>query len=99
MPKPPELDKIIHQPVRTSIMSYLISTLSATDFNTLLEELELTKGNLSSHITILEKAGYIKVNKKFIGKVPNTSYEVTAQGRKAFDKYVQALEAIVKKAK
>jgi DNA-binding HxlR family transcriptional regulator len=68
------------------------------DFNSLKQMLDITDGNLASHIAVLEKSKYIKVNKTFIGKKPNTSYSVTAAGRKAFNEHLDALEQLIKKS-
>ncbi len=75
-------------------MSVLIVNESM-DFNSLKSLLGLTDGNLASHISTLEKSKYIKVNKIFIGKKPNTSYSVTALGRKAFKEHLDALENLI----
>ena len=66
-------------------------------FNRLKELLEVTDGNLASHIKALEKAEYLKVEKSFIGRKPNTSYKATRKGKTAFRKHIEALEAIIKK--
>lgn len=66
------------------------------DFNTLKETLDLTDGNLASHLTALEKSEYIEVRKSFIGKKPNTSYGATKEGRKAFKDHLDALEFLIK---
>ena len=75
-------------------MSVLIVNESI-DFNSLKNLLGLTDGNLASHVAALEKSRYIKVNKTFIGKKPNTSYSVTALGRKAFKEHLDALEKLI----
>ena len=66
------------------------------DFVSLKEQLQVTDGNIASHITALEKMAYIKVEKKFIGKKPNTTYSVTAQGKKAFKEHINALEKLIR---
>jgi len=66
------------------------------DFLTLKEMLQVTDGNIASHITALEKLQYIEVKKQFIGKKPNTSYSVTNNGRKAFTEHLDALEKLIK---
>ena len=66
------------------------------DFTRLKELLDVTDGNLASHIRALEEAGYIFVNKQFIGRKPNTSYIITRSGRKAFQEHIQVLEKIIK---
>ena len=65
------------------------------DFNSLKKLLSVTDGNLASHISALEKCKYIKVNKTFIGKKPNTSYSATAWGRKEFKEHLDALEKLI----
>ena len=66
------------------------------DFVTLKEQLQVTDGNIASHITALEKLSYIKVEKKFIGKKPNTTYTATSQGKKAFKEHINALEKLIR---
>lgn len=68
------------------------------DFNSLKQILDITDGNLASHISALEKSQYIKINKTFIGKKPNTSYSVSPRGRKAFNEHLDALEQLIKKS-
>lgn len=67
------------------------------EFKVLKEELQLTDGNLASHLKALEKLEYIEVEKKFIGRKPNTSYKATQTGKQAFRLHIQALEALIKK--
>lgn len=69
------------------------------DFNMLKELLGATDGNLASHTKALEKAEYIKVEKQFIGRKPNTRYSTTTLGKAAFKKHIEALEAIINKQK
>ena len=66
------------------------------DFNTLKELLDLTDGNLSSHISSLEKVAFIETKKQFLGKKPKTSYRVTQNGRFEFKKHIDALERMIK---
>ncbi len=80
------LDKLIHQPARLAIMAILYSCDSA-DFVYLQNATGLTKGNLSSHLSKLEKAGYIKISKGFKGKFPHTTCSLTEKGRRAFADY------------
>jgi DNA-binding PadR family transcriptional regulator len=68
----------------------------SVDFLTLKEMLQVTDGNIASHLTALEKHQYIEVKKQFIGKKPNTSYSVTNKGRKAFTEHLDALEKLIK---
>ena len=67
------------------------------NFNRLKELLDITDGNLASHIKALEKAAYISVEKSFVGRKPNTSYKATRIGKMAFKKHIEALEALIKK--
>ena len=89
------MNKLFESRVRLGLMSVLIVNQNL-DFNSLKELLDVTDGNLASHITALEKSRYIKVNKKFIGRKPNTSYSVTYAGRKAFNEHLDALEQLIK---
>lgn len=82
--------------IRLGIMSVLIVN-DNTDFNTLKENLDLSDGNLASHITALENEGYLQVKKQFIGKKPNTTYMATRQGKKAFNEHLDVLEKFLNK--
>lgn len=66
------------------------------EFSSLKEMLDITDGNLASHISALEKLEYIEVQKQFIGKKPNTTYSVTRAGKKAFNEHLDALEKLLK---
>jgi DNA-binding MarR family transcriptional regulator len=90
-----ELNKAFESRVRLGIMSILLVN-DSVDFNTLKEMLQVTDGNIASHITALEKLNYIEVRKQFIGKKPNTSYAVTSSGKKAFAEHLDALEKLIK---
>jgi len=89
------LNKAFESRVRLGIMSILMVN-DSIDFLTLKEMLQVTDGNIASHITALEKLQYIEVKKQFIGKKPNTSYSVTNNGRKAFTEHLDALEKLIK---
>ncbi|HEY6161217.1 MAG TPA: transcriptional regulator [Bacteroidia bacterium] len=91
-----QLNKSFESRIRLGIMSVLMVN-DWTDFNTLKEQLEVTDGNLASHIAALEKEGYISIRKQFLGKKPNTSFTVTKAGRKAFSDHLDALEALIKR--
>jgi DNA-binding MarR family transcriptional regulator len=80
------IDKIIHEPARFKLMAHLYVVESA-DFLFLMRQTDLSFGNLSSHMTKLEKAGYVRIKKEFLGKKPHTMLELTKKGRIAFDKY------------
>jgi DNA-binding HxlR family transcriptional regulator len=75
-------------------MSILMVNESA-DFNRLKELLEITDGNLASHLKTLEKEAYISVEKQFIGRKPNTQYSATKKGKEAFKKHIDALEKLL----
>ena len=83
--------------VRLGIMSLLVVN-EQVEFKYLKEMLELTDGNLASHIKALEKEKYIEVHKKFVARKPKTSYQITPQGKKAFEAHLNALEALIKKS-
>ena len=91
-----DLDPLLHSQLRLSIMSLLISVQEA-DFTFLQEKTEATSGNLSVQISKLEEAGYLKVNKTFKGKKPNTSCMITQEGIEAFEKYVETLQQYIGK--
>lgn len=88
------INKLFESKVRLGIMSMLLVN-DSVDFNSLKQHLDLTDGNLASHLTALEKSKYIKINKQFIGKKPNTTYSATAGGRKAFNEHLDALEQLI----
>lgn len=90
-----ELNKAFDHRIRLGIMSILVVN-DAADFKQLKEELGVTDGNLASHTKALEKAAYIRVEKSFIGRKPNTKYIATTQGKKAFTAHINALEKLLK---
>ncbi|NHF58142.1 transcriptional regulator [Flavobacteriaceae bacterium TP-CH-4] len=90
------INKAFDHRIRLGIMSILMVNDYA-DFNMLKELLEVTDGNLASHTKALEKEAYIKVEKQFIGRKPNTRYAATASGKKAFEKHIEALEKLIGK--
>ena len=92
------LNKAFESRIRIGIMSILMVN-DRVEFSVLKESLELTDGNLASHISALEKLKFIEVTKQFIGKKPNTSYIVTDTGKLAFNKHFDALENIIKMRK
>lgn len=92
-----ELNKAFESRIRLGIMSILLVN-DAVDFGALKDQLQLTDGNLASHLTALEKLQYIHITKQFIGKKPNTSYAVSDQGKKAFAAHIDALEKIIKQS-
>jgi DNA-binding MarR family transcriptional regulator len=94
----PDLDELIHQPVRLRIMSALtgLDSREQVDFSYLKEKLELTDGNLGAHLRALEDAGYLTVEKTFVERRPKTFVAASGAGRKAFAAHVAALQAILK---
>ena len=80
------IDKLIHEPARLNIMTHLYVVESA-DFLFMMRQTGLTFGNLSAHMSKLEKAGYIEIIKEFVGKKPHTMLKLTNKGRRAFDDY------------
>jgi len=93
-----QFDKAFENRVRLQIMSVLVANESY-DFNSLKELLQVTDGNLASHLKALDKEKYIMVNKSFIGRKPNTQYSATKTGREAFKKHLEALENLIKQQK
>ncbi|WP_075344150.1 winged helix-turn-helix domain-containing protein [Tenacibaculum agarivorans] len=89
------INKAFDHRIRLGIMSILVVNEYA-DFNTLKELLGATDGNLASHSKALEKVGFIRVEKQFIGRKPNTKYYATALGKEEFKKHVEALERLIK---
>lgn len=88
------VDRLIHEPARLLIVATL-SAVEEADFLFLLNATRLTKGNLSSHLSRLEEAGYVEIDKTFAGKIPRTLCRLTASGREALDQYRQQMKAIV----
>lgn len=88
------VDRLIHEPARLMIVAILYAVESA-DFIYLQRETELTKGNLSSHLSKLESAGYVEIEKTYRGKIPLTVCRLTDQGRQAFENYRKQLKNFV----
>lgn len=89
------LNAVIHERARLGIMSVLAARPAAT-FTELKSLLDLTDGNLSVHLRLLEKSGYVTVEKKFVDRKPQTAVRISKKGRIAFEHYVQTLEEIVR---
>ena len=92
------LNKVFESKIRLGIISVLAANGSA-DFATLKSLLELTDGNLASHTRNLEEAGYIRCEKKFVGRKPNTTYVITEEGREAFAAHIAALERFLQECR
>jgi DNA-binding MarR family transcriptional regulator len=89
------LNKIFDSRIRMGVMSILIVN-EEVSFNDLKKMLDVTDGNLASHMVNLEENGYVKVHKGFVGRKTNTTYSITRAGEKAFKDHIEALEAIIK---
>jgi DNA-binding transcriptional ArsR family regulator len=87
-----EVDRIIHEPARLVIVA-ILSVVESADFLYLLKETKLTKGNLSSHLSKLEEAGYVTIEKTFVGKITRTICRLTPDGREAFLAYREKIQA------
>ena len=94
-PLPVNLDRLIHERVRLGIVSALAVNRSLT-FNELKAMLKTTDGNLSVHARKLEEADYIVCTKSFDGRLPKTEYRLTAAGRKALERYLDHMEALIR---
>jgi DNA-binding transcriptional ArsR family regulator len=88
------VDRVIHEPARLLIVAILSAALES-DFLYLLRETGLTKGNLSAHLTKLEDAGYVEIEKGFRGKIPRTLCRLTDKGRLAFKEYREQMKRFV----
>jgi len=94
LPSLEDIDRLVHEPARLLIMVHLYVVESA-DFTFLMNQTGLTWGNLSSHITKLEEAEYVTIEKKFVGKKPQSIASLTAAGREAFDVYRQEMQNLL----
>ncbi|HLG02016.1 MAG TPA: transcriptional regulator [Bacteroidia bacterium] len=93
-----KFNKAFENRVRLGIMSVLMVNENV-EFTRLKTLLQVTDGNLASHLSALEKEGYVAVIKQFIDRKPNTSYAVTASGKKAFNEHLNALEKLLRSQK
>ena len=94
----PDFDRLIHEKTRLAIASALAVNDSLT-FNELKAILKTTDGNVSVHARKLEEAGYLSCRKSFEGRMPRTEYSLTAAGRRAFERYLGHMEALIKAAR
>jgi DNA-binding MarR family transcriptional regulator len=92
------LNKIFESRIRLGVMSILMVN-EEINFNDLKQMLEVTDGNLATHLVNLEENGFIKVHKGFIGRKTNTTYSITKSGEKAFNEHITALESMIKGVK
>ncbi len=89
-----DVDRLVHEPARLAVMS-LLYVVESADFVFLMNQTGLTWGNLSAHMSKLEEAGYLEVEKSFKGKRPNTAMRLTPAGRDAFRGYVQRMKQVL----
>lgn len=89
-----EIDRVIHEPARLIILAYLFVVESA-DFLFLERQTGLTRGNLSSHLSKLEAAGYVQIKKEFVEKTPHTLIRLSAEGREAFKIYKKSMKEVL----
>ncbi len=89
-----EIDRLVHEPARVAVMA-LLYVVDSADFIFLMNQTGLTWGNLSAHISKLEEAGYLEVQKTFKGKRPNTMLRLTPQGKEAFRDYVKKMKQVL----
>ena len=89
-----DIDRIIHEPARLMILA-LLYVVESGDFTFLMRQTGLTWGNLSSHLSKLEDAGYVEVEKEFVGKKPHTMLHLTGDGRLAFREYRQRMRQVL----
>ncbi len=93
--EPAQLDRLIHERIRLGIVSALAVNQSLT-FNELKQLLKTSDGNLSVHARKLEEAQYVRCTKSFAGRVPKTEYHLTAAGRRALERYLDHMEALIR---
>lgn len=86
-----EVDRIVHEPARLMILMVLY-TVESADFTFLVNATELTDGNASSHLSKLETAGYVRIEKGYAGKKPRTTLQLTEEGRRAVDEYSSTMQ-------
>ena len=89
-----DIDRLVHEPARLMILAILYVVESA-DFLFLMRQTGLTWGNLSSHLSKLEEAGYVEIEKEFVGKKPHTMLHLTDEGRRAFREYRHSMKQML----
>ena len=89
-----QIDRVIHEPARLLILAYL-SVVESADFLFLMNQTALTRGNLSSHLSKLEAAGYVEIKKEFVDKIPRTLLRLTEAGRTAFQQYQSNMKQVL----
>ncbi len=91
-----EIDRMVNEPARLAILTALYE-LKEADFTFLNRITGLTRGNLSAHLNKLEEAGYVEIEKTFIGKRPTTIIRITTEGRKALEEYLRTIRKVMEK--
>ena len=94
-----ELDRVFHEKARLGILTTLVGSPDGLDFNELKELCDLTDGNLNRHLKVLVDTDILSVKKTGQGRTTNSSYRLTAGGRRAFDRYLAALETVLNAAR
>jgi len=89
-----QIDRIVHEPARLLILAYL-SVVESADFLFLMNQTNLTRGNLSSHLSKLESVGYVEIKKEFVDKIPRTLLSLTEKGRDAFHDYRRNMKQVL----
>ena len=89
-----EIDRVIHEPARLLLVATL-SVVESADFLFLMNQTHLTRGNLSSHLSKLQAAGYVEIKKEFVEKIPRTLLRLTEEGRNAFIEYRQKMQRVL----
>ena len=89
-----EIDRLVHEPARLAVMA-LLYVVESADFTFLMNQTGLSWGNLSAHMSKLEEAGYLEVEKSFKGRRPNTNLRLTTTGRSAFEEYRRRLRQVL----
>ena len=89
-----DIDRIIHSPARLTILAYL-AAVDSVDFIFLMNQVGLTRGNLSSHLNTLKEAGYVSIEKEFVENIPRTLIRLTDEGRKAIQSYRDQMRTII----
>lgn len=89
-----EIDRVIHEPARLLLVATL-SVVESADFLFLMNQTHLTRGNLSSHLSKLQAAGYVEIKKEFVEKIPRTLLRLTEEGRNAFVQYQQKMQQVL----
>lgn len=92
------LNKVFDNRIRLGVMS-IVMVNDEISFNDLKQLLEVTDGNLATHLLTLEESGFLKVHKGFVGRKTNTTYSITKAGEKAFKEHIQALENMIRGVK